>query len=83
MNGIHNIKILGTGCKSCHALYENAKKAVSEASKDIDILYITDISEIMTFGAMSMPAVVINDTVVSMGKVLKVKDFMRLFEKYE
>ncbi len=49
-----NIKVLGSGCKSCHQLYDNAKQAA--ALSDADVEYITDLQKIMEYGVMSMPA---------------------------
>lgn len=69
-NGCH-IKVLGAGCKSCHEQYENVKKAVAEMNLDAKIEYITDMEKVMSYGVMSMPAIVVNEKVVSMGKVLK------------
>lgn len=77
---IENIKILGSGCKSCHEQYENVKKALSEHA-DIPIEYITDMEKVMSYGAMSMPAIVINEKLVSMGKVLKPCEVIRLLER--
>lgn len=69
--GISNIKVLGTGCKSCRAQYENAKKAVEQSGLSVEVEYITDIEKVMEYSVMSMPALVVNDRVVSAGKVLK------------
>lgn len=80
-NGICCIKVLGAGCKSCHEQYENAKAAVKNLGIDIEVEYITDLQKVMTYGVMSMPAIVVNDKVVSMGKVLKVKEVVSLFRK--
>lgn len=63
------IKVLGSGCKSCHQLYDNTLKAVEGTG--IEVEYITDLQRIMEYGAMSMPALVINEKVVSVGRVLK------------
>lgn len=68
------VKVLGSGCKSCHTLYENAKQAVLEAELNIEVEYITDMEKVMEYGVMSMPALVINDKVVAMGKVLKAEE---------
>lgn len=76
---IRNIKVLGAGCKSCHEQYEYAMTAVKNLGLDIDVEYITDLQKVMTYGVMSMPAIVINDKVVSMGKVLKTADIEKLF----
>lgn len=76
--GICCIKVLGSGCKSCHALYENAQMAVKKAGLNVEVEYITDLQKIVEYGVMSMPALVVNETVVSAGKVLKPEDI----EKY-
>ncbi len=44
-----NIKILGRGCSSCKKLYENTKKAVTEAMIKADVEYITDMQKIMEY----------------------------------
>lgn len=77
------IKVLGAGCKSCREQYENVKKAVNEMGLSIEVEYITDMEVVMTYGVMSMPAIVVNDTVVSMGKVLKTNDVVKLLTKAE
>lgn len=71
VDGICCIKVLGAGCKSCHQLYENVKAAVAKAGIHVEVEYITDMEKVMSYNVMSMPALVINDRVVSMGKVLK------------
>lgn len=81
-DGICCIKVLGAGCKSCHELYENTKKAVKSMSLSVDTEYITDMQKIMEYGVMSMPALVVNEKVVSMGKVLKAADIEKLLHKF-
>ena len=80
-NGICCIKVLGAGCKSCHEQYEYAKKAVEEMGLSVEVEYITDMEKVMEYGVMSMPALVVNEKVVSMGKVLKTADVIKLIEK--
>ena len=80
-NGICCIKVLGAGCKSCHEQYENAKKAVQEMSLSVEVEYITDMQQVMEYGVMSMPAIVVNEKVVSMGKVLKAEEVKKLLQK--
>lgn len=75
------IKVLGAGCKSCHELYENAKQAVNDMGLDLEVEYITDMQKVMEYGVMSMPALVVNEKVVSMGKVLKASEVMALLRK--
>lgn len=75
------IKVLGSGCKSCHALLERTKEAVEAMKLSIEVEYITDMQKIMEYGVMSMPALVVNENVVSMGKVLKASDVENLLHK--
>ena len=70
-DGICCIKVLGSGCKSCHALLESTKEAVKAMGLSVEVEYVTDMQKIMEYGVMSMPALVVNEKVVSMGKVLK------------
>ena len=80
-DGICCVKVLGAGCKSCQEQYENAQNAVKNLELDIKVEYITDMQKVMEYGVMSMPAIVVNETVVSMGKVLKAAEVERLFHK--
>ena len=82
-DGICCVKVLGAGCKSCHEQYENAKKAVKNMGLDIEVEYITDMQKVMGYGVMSMPAIVVNEKVVSMGRVLKASEVEKLFRKFE
>lgn len=82
-NGICCVKVLGAGCKSCHEQYENAKKAIKDMGLSVEVEYITDMQKVMEYGAMSMPALVVNEKVVSMGKVLKPDDIINLLHKLE
>ena len=81
VNGICCIKVLGSGCKSCHALLEATKEAVQNMGLSIEVEYVTDMAKIMEYGVMSMPALVVNEKVVSMGKVLKTADVEKLLHK--
>lgn len=81
VEGICCVKVLGAGCKSCHEQYENAKAAVKAMGLDIEVEYITDMETVMGYGVMSMPAIVVNEKVVSMGRVLKSGDVEKLLHK--
>lgn len=81
VNGICCIKVLGAGCKSCHEQFENVKKAVKELGFSVEVEYITDMEKVISYGVMSMPAIVVNEKVLSMGKVLKSIEVIKLFEK--
>ena len=79
--GICCIKVLGAGCKSCHEQFENAKKAVKAMGLSVEVEYITDMQKVMEYGVMSMPAIVVNEKVVSQGKVLKAADVEKLLHQ--
>lgn len=76
-----SIKVLGSGCKNCQALLQNTKDVVTAMNLSAKIEYITDMKEIAKYGVMSMPALVVNEQVVSMGKVLKPADIQKLLNK--
>lgn len=71
VDGICCVKVLGAGCASCQKMLENAKVAVENKGLDIEVEYITDLIKITEYGVMTVPALVVNDKVVSIGKVLK------------
>ena len=81
VEGICCVKVLGAGCKSCHEQYENAKAAVQALGLQVEVEYITDMEKVMEYGVMSMPAIVVDDKVVSMGRVLKAADVEKLLHK--
>ena len=78
VNRICCIKVLGAGCQTCHKQYENTKDAVKNMGLDIEIEYITDMEKVMQYGAMSMPVLVVNEKVVSQGKLLGEKEVIKL-----
>lgn len=80
-DGICCIKVLGAGCKFCHEMYENTKRAVKDMGLSVEVEYITDMQKVMEYGVMSMPALVVNEKVVSQGKVLKSNEVVALLEK--
>ena len=72
-----NIKVLGGGCCKCENLLEAVKEAVAEKGVDAEIEYITDMAKIMEYGIMSTPALMVDNKVVSMGRVLKAKEVLK------
>lgn len=69
--------VLGTNCAKCHRQYDNAKAAIEELGIDAKLSHLTEISEIMNYGVMSVPALVINGKVVSEGACLSTKQVMK------
>jgi len=73
------IKILGTGCPKCRQLEENVKKAVELAGVNVTIENVTNINDIMSYGVMMTPALIVDEVVKSVGKVLspdEIKKFL-------
>ena len=64
------IQVLGTGCPKCKLLFANAEAAVSAAGIEAQLEKVEKIVDIMKFGVMSTPALVVDGAVKSVGKVL-------------
>ena len=64
------IKILGTGCPKCKLLHENTEAAVKVADVDANIEKVEKITEIIGYGALTTPALVVDGQVKSAGKTL-------------
>ena len=75
------INILGSGCKNCKTLEKNTREAIKELGIDAEIIKIEDFKEIMKYGIMTTPALVVDEEVLSFGKVLKTKDIIKLLNK--
>ncbi len=69
------IKILGTGCPNCQKLEENTKLAINELKlEDVQIDHVHEIDEIINYGVMSTPAIVIDEEVKGAGRVFEVEE---------
>ena len=74
------IKVLGTGCASCKALFATVQQAVTELGIEATVIKEEDLMKIMEYNVMSLPALVVNEKVVSKGKKLsidEVKDLLK------
>lgn len=80
-DGKTSIKVLGAGCDSCHILLENTKQAVKNLGLDVEVEYVTDMKKIVGYGVMSIPALVVNEKVITAGKVLNTNDVKDLLQK--
>ena len=78
VKGICCIKVLGAGCKACHEQFNYAKEAVKKLGLAVEVEYITDMAKVMECGVMSMPAIVVNEKVVSYGRVLSEKEVTKM-----
>jgi len=63
------IKILGSGCPNCEKLEQETKKAVSNLAIEAEFEKVTDYQKIMEYDILSTPGLVINEKVVSSGKI--------------
>ena len=72
------IKILGTGCPKCKKLEANAREAVKQASVSAEVEKVTNLNDIMQYGVMMTPSLVVDGQVKASGKVLSVDQIKRL-----
>jgi small redox-active disulfide protein 2 len=71
------IQILGTGCPKCKTLTANAEAAVKALGVEATVEKVEKITEIMKFGVMMTPALVVDGQVKSVGKVLSSEDIRK------
>jgi small redox-active disulfide protein 2 len=72
------VQILGTGCPKCKKLEEHAESAVRELGLDAEVVKITDINEIVSFGVMATPALAVDGEVKVSGRLASVKEIKEL-----
>lgn len=70
------IKVLGTGCAKCIALEKKIRELVSQNSIEAEVEKVTDLQQIMAYGIMMTPGIVINEKVVSYGKIPRDTEIM-------
>ncbi|MEG1564614.1 MAG: thioredoxin family protein [Bacteroides sp.] len=75
------IKVLGTGCSGCKALYETTQQAITELNLDATVIKEEDLIKIMGYNVMQLPALVIDEVVVSKGKKLSLCQVKELLIK--
>lgn len=76
-----SVKVLGSGCKSCKALLAATNEALKNMSVPFEAEYVTDMAKIASYGVMSTPALVVNERVAAMGKVMNASEVERLLHK--
>ena len=73
-----NVKILGTGCAKCKRLEANARQAVGQLGLSAEIEKVKDINDIVGYGAMQTPGLVIDEQLVVSGRVPAVPEIVTM-----
>lgn len=73
-----DIKVLGSGCAKCMKLYEQADAAAKSLGLDYNIQKVTDIAQIMTYGVMMTPALVVDGQVKVVGRIPPAEEMKQL-----
>lgn len=76
-----SIKVLGSGCSKCNQLESATKAALEQLGMDTTIDHVTDFTQIASYGVMTTPALVVDGKVVSLGKVLKIEEVVKILQK--
>ena len=64
-----NIKVLGSGCRNCEVTANAIAQAAREAGVEIELDKVTDMAEILSFGVLSTPGVVVDGELVHSGGI--------------
>ena len=77
-NKIIIIQVLGSGCPTCHKLFELTKQAVKELNLEINVEYIDDIQKIISMGVMQVPVLAVDGKPVLTGFVPDIEKIKNL-----
>lgn len=74
------IQILGTGCAKCDKLYKSVQQAIEALGMNVDLEKLTDLAQIMAFGVMTTPALVIDGQVKFTGKAPSIDEIKKIIQ---
>lgn len=74
------IKVLGTGCKNCIKLEENVKQALKELNLEAEVVKVKDFDQILDYGVMKTPGLVIDEVVKVSGRVPSVEEIKNILK---
>jgi len=77
---MRRIQVLGTGCPKCRTLTANAEAAVKTLGVEATVERVEKLADIMKFGVMMTPALVVDGQVKSAGKVLSAEEIGKMLE---
>jgi len=75
------IKVLGTGCAKCKALEKATNEAVAKTGVNATVIKVEDIVEIMQFGVMTTPALVVDGEIAVKGRVPSIDELSKILTK--
>lgn len=75
------IKILGTGCPNCKKLEANTKEALNQLGLNLPVVKVTNMEDIMSYDIMSLPGLVLDQKLVSAGKVLSTQAVIEILRQ--
>jgi len=77
-NKITSIQVLGSGCPSCHKLFELTKQAVKELELETNVEYVNDVQKIISMGVMQVPVLAVDGKPVLTGSLFDVEKIKNL-----
>lgn len=75
------IKVLGTGCAKCSELERAVREAIAEAGLEATVEHVSDFEEIVSYGVMATPALVVDGQLRLSGRVPRAADLIKVLQR--
>jgi len=75
------VKVLGPGCTNCKKVFQVAETAIKDLNVEAELIYITDLAEIAKTGLMRTPGLIINNKIVSYGRIPSIDEVKEYIQK--